>query len=440
MALGTEEYEAQAGNAAALAHKVQGRWNTVAPVSDPGYWRSVAEVASDIADDTADAQVESASIAASAFGKQLAGQGMEDEGGFFNPFAYVSPTEMLLDLAINAGMVEKFMQRIGKGSSEGRALALDRLLKGATTRAQDAGRTATTVKSMDQGITRYVRTLRLPSCSHCAILAGKTFHIATAFLRHPKCDCTNTPIGDVSNVSEELLDVSAALESGQVGHMQRRANGEWYFRNDLNRAEMAAIKAGADPFQIVNAQKGLQRVDLFGHDLKTTTFSTTKRGIKAEFRDKGWIKPGRYQRTIIPRLTPDEIWRTANGNQLEVQNLLRYYGYLPANADLKLSFAKSDMPVAAMQVEKKYTSAKAARAARRRFGNDYQYMQLEDGSWVVRPKHIVEISAVKTETPFTGEKVYATATAARSARRRAGDGYEVVKLPNGSYVVRVKAR
>jgi hypothetical protein len=58
----------------------------------------------------------------------------------------------------------------------------------------DAGRTASLVDvGRRPAVTGYVRSLNPPSCSRCAVLAGRVYRYSTGFQRHPRCDCLMTP-------------------------------------------------------------------------------------------------------------------------------------------------------------------------------------------------------------------------------------------------------
>lgn len=63
----------------------------------------------------------------------------------------------------------------------------------AVTQVQDAGRTAESLAIVARRDVNWVRRLRGPSCSRCAVLADKTFRWNTGFARHPGCDCYHEP-------------------------------------------------------------------------------------------------------------------------------------------------------------------------------------------------------------------------------------------------------
>lgn len=116
--------------------------------------------------------------------------------------------------------------------------ALDRLVK---TLVNDAGRTASTIDiARRPAVTGYVRSLNLPSCSRCAILAGRVYRYSTGFQRHPNCDCVMTPT--TQSIGPELvLDPTEAVERGQI--------------RGLSKADLKALEAGADLGQVVNVRR-----------------------------------------------------------------------------------------------------------------------------------------------------------------------------------------
>lgn len=100
---------------------------------------------------------------------------------------------------------------------------------------QDAARSAESVAVAARPEISYVRLLTPPSCSRCAILAGRVYQWSTGFLRHPGCDCVMLP----TTVGNDLVEDPVALtEQGLV--------------TGLSKADRAAIDDGADLNQVVN--------------------------------------------------------------------------------------------------------------------------------------------------------------------------------------------
>jgi hypothetical protein len=181
-------------------------------------------------------------------------------------------------------------------------------------------------------VQRYIRMLSPPSCSRCAILAGKVEHIGTAFQRHPRCDCINIPAAeDNEDWTTDPRQYFHSLSTEE----QNRIFGV---------ASARAIRDGANPAQVVNARDGMTVVRAFGRDIQITGVGTTKRAVfggyeitpDGKFHQRPnsqlhKVKGHRYRTTIPPRLLPDEIYRLADefgDDRAEVQRQLRRFGYL----------------------------------------------------------------------------------------------------------------
>ena len=148
----------------------------------------------------------------------------------------------------------------------------------------DAGRTAAVVDiGRRPAVTGYVRSLNLPSCGRCAVLAGRVYRFSTGFLRHPNCDCLMTPTTQELG-AELVLDPTDAITNAQV--------------TGLSSGDLAALEAGADLGQVVNVRKKAAGL--------TVGSSVTARA---------------------GRLTPQGIQRAASGPD-EAVELLRRHGYI----------------------------------------------------------------------------------------------------------------
>lgn len=106
---------------------------------------------------------------------------------------------------------------------------------------QDAGRTAQSVDSATRpAVTGYVRSLNPPSCSRCAILAGRVYRHSSGFLRHPRCDCLMTPTNEAVG-AELVTDPMQMFRDGQI--------------RGLSAADVQAVNGGADLAQVVNIRR-----------------------------------------------------------------------------------------------------------------------------------------------------------------------------------------
>lgn len=148
----------------------------------------------------------------------------------------------------------------------------------------DAGRTAQSVDNATRpAVTGYVRSLNAPSCSRCAILAGRIYRYSSGFLRHPRCDCLMTPTNETTG-ADLITDPLAAFERGEI--------------RDLSKADAKAIADGVDISQVVNVR-----------------------------RKAAGLTVGSSVLARAGRLTPAGIYNLAS-NKAEALTLLRRAGYV----------------------------------------------------------------------------------------------------------------
>jgi hypothetical protein len=116
-----------------------------------------------------------------------------------------------------------------------------------------------------------------PSCSRCAVLAGRVYRYSTGFLRHPHCDCTMIPttLANPNFVHDPVSLMRRGLVSG------------------LSKADRRAVEAGADFNQVVNVR-------------------STKAGLAT---------PGRVL-TRRGRPTPEGIYADATSREDAIQRLI----------------------------------------------------------------------------------------------------------------------
>lgn len=106
----------------------------------------------------------------------------------------------------------------------------------------DAGRAAESVAITARPGVGWVRYLRPPSCSRCAVLAGRFYRWSDGFRRHPGCDCVH--LASTEAAAEGLVtDPVELVEQGLV--------------SGLSKADRRAILDGADVSQVVNTRTAM---------------------------------------------------------------------------------------------------------------------------------------------------------------------------------------
>ncbi len=217
-------------------------------------------------------------------------EGLVDPPGFAGTASDGRSLEGLLFEPVIAAKVA-----VGAGASTERAFRVgeNRLARIVATQIIDAGRTAVGVAiAVRPTITGYVRVLTPPSCSRCAVLAGRVYRFNEGFQRHPFCDCVHAPItGDVPQGVK--TDPDAYFRSLSTADQDR------YFTT----AGARAIREGADIGRVVNTRRGMSAAG----DLTTTAGAT---GVRTR-----------------RRLTPEGVYKVASDRD-EAIRLLRSNGYL----------------------------------------------------------------------------------------------------------------
>jgi hypothetical protein len=197
------------------------------------------------------------------------------------------------------------------------------------TQLQDAARTAASMGIVARQQVGYVRMLNPPSCSRCAILAGKWFKWNEGFQRHPRCDCRHVPASETNwrGLTTNPSDYFESLPATEQDRIFTKAGAQ-------------AIRDGGDPLQIVNARRGMAPAQLFGRDVQITREGITRRGLygtsQAGSRDgfnvtnkgpRGSVKNYNERTAKRARLMPETIYRVAE-DRADAQRLLKLYGYI----------------------------------------------------------------------------------------------------------------
>lgn len=274
-------------------------------------------------------QILAAEDAARSIGPMLAEQDLPDE-----PLAQVLPRSV-------AGTASDGRSLVGLLDQAASPEALGLMV---VTQIQDAARAA---GAIGVGIRRdmgYVRMLNPPSCSRCAVLAGKFYRWNDGFLRHPRCDCRHVPSRE--NVAGDLTtDPDAYFHSLSPAEQNRI----------FTKAGAESVRLGADLGQVVNARRvtaGMRyaqgsktttrviRGEEFTVNVKTatarrnvagepdsrgqfTTEGSTVRGLAAQ-QQKALRRSGGPNQA---RLMPETIL-TAAEDQADAVRLLRLHGYV----------------------------------------------------------------------------------------------------------------
>ncbi|TQK73372.1 hypothetical protein FBY23_5204 [Nocardioides sp. SLBN-35] len=182
----------------------------------------------------------------------------------------------------------------------------------AATAVIDAARAAESAASMaSESVEGYVRMLNPPSCSRCAVLAGRFYRWNEGFERHPLCDCRHIPVSE-SIAGDLTVNPNTYFDSLEAADQDRI----------FTIAGANAIRDGADIGQVVNARRGMQRAQDGAHaGLLITREGITRRGA-ANRRRTG--------RNAVVRLMPETIYDLADGDRAEAMRLLRLNGFLAA--------------------------------------------------------------------------------------------------------------
>ena len=195
-----------------------------------------------------------------------------------------------------------------------------------TTQLQDVARQASSIALGSRpAVDGYVRMLNLPSCSRCAVLAGKFYRRNRGFARHPKCDCRHVPAtedtaGDLRTDPNRYFE---SLDAAQQDAIFTKAGAD-VIRRGADVAQVVNARAGMSTAQVATRGPGdrwtasgrLTRSSTFGQRLYTTTEGMTTRG--AAYGARGGKKV---------RLMPESILEIAE-DDAEVLRLLKAHGYL----------------------------------------------------------------------------------------------------------------
>lgn len=186
----------------------------------------------------------------------------------------------------------------------------------ATVLADTARAAETAAMGGREYVAGWVRVISPPCCSRCAVLGGRFYRWSDGFLRHPGCDCKHVPAPPAGPALDELLQ--AETPERYFDSLDREEQDRTFTRDGA-----AAIRAGADMGQVVNARKGMTtaqdaagrerqiRTDVNGRMTFVTTAGTGRRG-----------RPG------VARLMPEALAEIAGDDRSEFIRLLSVHGYI----------------------------------------------------------------------------------------------------------------
>lgn len=182
---------------------------------------------------------------------------------------------------------------------------LDRLVHSTIT---DTARASASVDITTRTSIGYVRMLNPPSCSRCALLAGRFYRWNKGFDRHPQCDCIHVPSKNTATMADEGL----VTDPYEYFHSLTPEQQARYF----GKSEARAIRDGSDIYQVVNARRGMTRLH-------------ARPGGRARLTYEGTSRHGNFGRRGLARtrLTVDEIYRTA-GTRTRALRMLEDEGYI----------------------------------------------------------------------------------------------------------------
>lgn len=296
-----ERYAATSALADATAYRAQALWQMVDRAAIAASW---AALLPQVVATVQASQLAAATGAQSYVVDALNAQGMDSSGAALNASAFAGASSDGRPLgSLLSSPAYTALEGIKGGASVDRAMGagLNLLLLMSSTQVSDAGRVAggVAIASRDTE-TGYIRMISSGACARCAILAGKFYRWNAGFQRHPRCKCFHVPAGRDSPAAAKRTDPYEYFNSLSPADQDRL----------FGAANSAAIKDGADIYQVVNSQRGMNAAGM------KTTEGTSKRG---------------YYRGISGskvRLTPEAIYKLNGNDRIAAMADLEKYGYI----------------------------------------------------------------------------------------------------------------
>jgi hypothetical protein len=200
-------------------------------------------------------------------------------------FLSSAPNGQTMEVVLAGAVVQaKVAVQAGASSAEALSKASSWLTRVLLTVMSDTGRSVVGVDIAQRpALGGYTRMLNPPSCSRCAILAGRWYRWNEGFLRHPRCDCRHIPASE---------DVAGDLTTDPYAYFKSLSPDEQAAA--FGKSESRAIRDGGDIYRVVNR--------------RSLSTASSARGTGA-------------------RMTVDNIYRTA-GTRTNALRMLEQQGYI----------------------------------------------------------------------------------------------------------------
>ncbi len=317
-------YLAQQATSVTTAKAVATAWSQVDPLALDESW---AAIGPRLAVAVGAGQLRAAALAPAYLGAVLEADEVAPAARVaVSPAAFVGYTSagLPLERALGSAPVRVKQALLG-GLRLEEAMARGMYVAGLIARSEvaDAGRSAMGVAmDIEAQVIGYERHVNLPACGRCIVLAGRLYSKSAGFPRHPRCDCTHTPVTRAQHFGENLDQTPERLTGRMSRAEQDRAFGK-------DAAE--AIRQGGDISQVVNARSGMSSVG----DLYTRSGTTRRASFgKAAAERSGTVRTAgttnrRAPRVARePRLSPAGLRRIAAGDEQLYLELLKRNAYV----------------------------------------------------------------------------------------------------------------
>ncbi|MEI3845327.1 MULTISPECIES: VG15 protein [unclassified Microbacterium] len=315
-----------------VARRAARLWRSVQASDIDASWDRIAPALGQV---VSAGQLQAARMAAGYTSAAARAQGVAGPGQII-PEAFTGATlegrEIVPELFAAATTTKRLIGRgVGVGSAFQAGTALMSIL--AATTVRDSGNMADKVSGLRRGRTvQYARMVSPGACSRCAILAG-VGHFTKHFERHPECRCTTVPIYS-DNPNAPLPEGLYGSPADYFESLSKAEQDRIY-----TKAGAEAIRMGADPVSVVNARRGMFRVQqpgrLVARATPRTLVAPDGRTFQAYVTTENRMRFGSQyrvdgsRRSSSVRLMPETIISMSEGDPVRAVELLRQFGYVP---------------------------------------------------------------------------------------------------------------